>query len=59
MNDESQDRWLTSFQAVFHAGLGATADEDVGQVANLSYKPISRAAIHTIGDRYESDNTTQ
>jgi hypothetical protein len=31
-------------KAVFHAGLGATADENVGQVGNLSYKPISRAA---------------
>ena len=34
------------FQAVFHAGIGATAGGNVGQVANLSYEPVSRTDAH-------------
>ena len=37
------------FQAVFHAGIGATAGGDVGQVANLSYEPTSRTDVDAGG----------
>jgi len=33
------------FREVFHAAGGATADGNVGRVANPPYKPISRAGV--------------
>ena len=47
------------FQAVFHAGIGATAGGDVGQVANLSYEPISRTDDHAGRGATADENVAQ